>query len=129
MRTSSLELDKIKNRECFLFDASHYFYLLTKGDMYWIDKVTSVYVKTGHGIWTSATVGKRIGMYLSAMAALNEETDYKIWKKIVQQINFVTSYWIRLENRERYGITTRDGKRTTLQRLKRLYCTLRTCFS
>ena len=101
VRSSCMDLDKIKNKESFLFDAAQYFYLLTKGNMYWIDKICSVYVKTGKGTCSSASAGKRFGAYLSAIAQLNEDTDYKIWHKLVQQINMVSAFWVNLDNKSK----------------------------
>ena len=128
VRSSCMELDKIKNKESYAFDAAQFFYLLTKGNMYWIDKISSVYVKTGKGISTSASAEKRINMFVRAMTDLNEDTDYKIWGKIAQQIHLNRCYWTTLESRKRFGIPL-NGKRNIFQHAKRLYCVLRTCFS
>ena len=98
VRTSCINLDSLKYKETFLFDASQFFYLIIQGNMYWIDKICSVYVKTGTGTWSSAGAATRIGTYLTAMSQLNEDTNYKIWKKIIQQINLVGNYWVNLDN-------------------------------
>ena len=97
IRASAMELGVIQHKEAFLFDASQYFYLLNKGPMYWIDKPTSVYVKTGEGVWSSVTASNRMNQFWRAMLELNLQTNGAFFEKIAQQIVLVTNYWLNLE--------------------------------
>ena len=99
IRTSALNLNNIKHKETVLFDASQFFYLMSQGNMYWIDQIFSVYVKTGTGTCSSALAGKRLSVYWKAMIDFNEDTAGKYWQKVAQQICLVTNFWIDLENR------------------------------
>ena len=97
VRTSSIDFQKLKNKETVLFDAAQFFYLITKGNMYWIDKICSVYVKTGKGTCSSASSGTRMQAYWRAMVDMNEDTDCVIWRKVAQQLSFVSTVWLRLD--------------------------------
>ena len=96
-----MELGEIQHKEAFLFDASQYFYLLNKGPMYWIDKPTSVYVKTGEGVWSSATASNRMNQFWRAMLELNLQTNGVFFEKIAQEIVLVTNYWLNLELKQK----------------------------
>lgn len=117
VRKSCVNLDKLKHKETFLFDVSQFFYLIIQGNMYWIDKICSVYVKTGRGTWSSAGAGTRMGAYLTAMSQLNEDTNYKIWKTIIQQINLVGNYWVNLDNQlyNKHSISSSNKQNSTSQ--------------
>ena len=97
IRSSAMQLDTLRHKESFLFDSAQFLYLMTKGNMYWIDKVCSVYVKTGKGTCSSADVGKRLNAFQRAMIDLNEDTNLKIWRKITQQLILVSDFWLTKE--------------------------------
>jgi len=101
IRTSSLNIEEIKHKESILFDASQFFYLLTKGNMYWIDKIFSVYVKTGTGVCSSAVASNRLSAYWRAMIDLNEDTKGVCWGKIAEQLCLVSTVWVNLSKEKK----------------------------
>lgn len=119
IRTSSMQLENVKYKEAFLFDAAQYFYLLDKGSMYWIDKPTSVYVKTGEGVWSCACASNRMNQYWKAMLELNLQTNGHFFEKIAQQIVLVTNYWLNLELKQK-NQTPIQNKPKTLPKQQKL---------
>ena len=74
IRTSAFNLDKIKHKEAFLYDNCQFYYLLTKGNMYYIPKVMSAYVLTGNGIFSgNEDVYRRIRKHMEAFFELEDE--------------------------------------------------------
>lgn len=96
IRMSAIKLNKIKHKKAFLYDAAQFFYLLTLGNMYWINKICSVYVKTGHGIWSASSVEQKLSIYWKSMIEMNEETQGVWIMKIAQQFEIVSHFWLGL---------------------------------
>jgi glycosyltransferase involved in cell wall biosynthesis len=93
IRTELLDIDKIRNKEAILFDICEYFYLIIKGPYYYIDKIMSVYQRTGTGV--SSGKDPLIFLndhYIPSIVAFNIETNYiiadKIFSECISQINF-----------------------------------------
>lgn len=80
IRTECLNLDKITHKESVLFDNAQFYYLLLKGNMYFIDREMSVYNQTGTGTWSGASILQRIKNYNAAMEELMEEMDNDVIK-------------------------------------------------
>ena len=76
-RTEIMNLDEIKNAFVLSSDISANFYFLTKGSLYYIDKVMSVYNYTGKGVYSGVSSYRQ--RYNSALRIkeLNTEFGYK----------------------------------------------------
>lgn len=85
-RMSLIDLNKIKYKEAFLYDNCQFFYLLLKGNMYFINKVMSVYQQTGDGSCSGKHPWVRADLHTRALLDLNRETEYKIATKIYAEI-------------------------------------------
>lgn len=86
IRSSAIDLDKIKEKESVLFDNCLFYYLLLKGSMYYIDKVMSVYRHTGKGNYTGRTNMRRLSIFINAMEEFNRETDFAVATKIYRDV-------------------------------------------
>ncbi len=114
IRTKNINLDSLKYKESFTVDASQFFYLLSIGSMYWLDMVSTVYVKTGKGFWSNADYPKRMSFFSKALICMNEDTNGIWWNKILQQLVVVTRYYDSLNDR---GNRVRDDVRVTKYKL------------
>lgn len=76
-RTSCLELDKVKNHEIISWDSTNYWWFLSKGKCYYIDKVMSVYNVNGFSTFIGSGVNNQIKMAIKNVLAINKEFDYK----------------------------------------------------
>lgn len=76
-RTDCLNLKEIKNPIIATYDIATNFYYLTKGNLYYIDKVMSVYNYTTKGIYSGLSSYEQRYKSASVIYQLNEEFDYK----------------------------------------------------
>lgn len=76
-RTSCLNLDKLKNPFMVCVDVASVFWFLSFGDMYYIERVMSVYNFSYSGVYSGAD--NKMQRYMGANAAyqINREFDYK----------------------------------------------------
>ena len=92
IRMSMIDLDEIEYKEAFLYDNCQFFYLLLKGNMYFINKVMSVYQQTGVGNCSGKHPWIRADIHTRALLDLNRETKSKIANKIYSEIIFYLRY-------------------------------------
>lgn len=92
IRMSDVDLDNIKYKEAFLFDNCQFYFMLLKGDMYFINKVMSVYNQTGSGVCSGQTPYNRISAYIDSLMDFNKETNSIIQERILLEIHFYISY-------------------------------------
>ena len=76
-RSECLKLDEIKNPLIATYDIAINFYYLTKGNLYYIDKIMSVYNYTNRGVYSSASSYLQRFKSASVIKQINEEFDYK----------------------------------------------------
>lgn len=76
-RTSCLELDKVKDTDAVVWDSASFWYFLTKGKLYYINEIMSVYNYTHEGVYTGASNRKRLQMAVNNILLINKELDYK----------------------------------------------------
>ncbi len=95
IRMDCVDMNNIKHKEAFLFDVAQFYYLFSKGKMYWIDKVCSVYRKVG-GVWSGASPERRLTNISRALLDVNEETNFIFHQKICSQLVLIISYWASL---------------------------------
>ena len=72
-----MKLDEIKNPLIATYDIAINFYYLTKGNLYYIDKIMSVYNYTNKGVYSSASSYLQRFKSASVIKQINEEFDYK----------------------------------------------------
>lgn len=98
-RTKCLNLEEIKNPLVATYDIASNFYFLTKGNLYYIDKIMSVYNYTNKGIYSGVCSYKQRYMSASVIAQLNDEFDYKYNRLLSRffstKLNLnIFTYWI-----------------------------------
>lgn len=76
-RTEALNLDEISDKIIPTYDIASNFYYLTKGDLFYIDKVMSVYNVTGRGIYSSLSSYEQAYKTATVINKLNAEFKYK----------------------------------------------------
>lgn len=76
-RSECLNLDEIKNPIIATYDIASNFYFLTKGNLYYIDKVMSVYNYTSKGIYSGASSYSQRFKSANVINQLNEEFNFK----------------------------------------------------
>lgn len=76
-RTSCLDLENIKSIEVPVWDSTSYWWFLSKGKLYYIDEVMSVYNRTDTGVFSGASKEKRDRMSIRNILSINKEFNYK----------------------------------------------------
>lgn len=76
-RTACLNLSEIKNKLIAVYDIATNFYFLTKGKLYYIDKIMSIYNWTNKGVYSGVSRYKQRFMCADVVNQINEEFDYK----------------------------------------------------
>ena len=76
-RTSSLALDTIKNKAIPAWDSTSYWWFLSKGNLYYIDEVMSVYNITDTGVYSGTSKEKKRLMAVKRITEINKELEYK----------------------------------------------------
>lgn len=100
IRMSCIDLDSIKYKEAFLYDNCNFYYLLLKGNMYFINKVMCCYVQTGKGRFSSLSTYKRIDMHIRALNDFNSETNFVILDRIIKDMHLFINYYMTIEKTE-----------------------------
>lgn len=91
-RTSCLELDKVKNIEVVVWDSCNWWWFLSKGKLYYIDKVMSAYNRTDTGIFSGATKEKQAKLSIRNILSINKEFNYQhnnIFVEILKRKKFI----------------------------------------
>lgn len=76
-RSSCLNLSEIKNPIVATYDIASNFYFLTKGNLYYIDKIMSVYNYTTKGIYSGVSSYQQRYKSAFVIKQLNEEFEYR----------------------------------------------------
>lgn len=76
-RTECIDLDSVKNKEVLTWDSTSWWYFLSKGNLYYIDEVMSVYNYTLEGVYSAASIKKQKQMAINCIMLINKEFNYK----------------------------------------------------
>lgn len=76
-RRDCIDLKCLKQKESVVFDYCSYYYYLSKGKLYYIDKVMSEYNCTGTGWFSSCGLEVRLKTALKAVMIINEELNFR----------------------------------------------------
>lgn len=99
LRTSAIDLENVKNKEDFLYDNCQFFYLILKGNMYYFDKVMSIYNQHAQGSFSGIMCEKKIRIHVKNLLTFNENTDYIIEEVIYRHIAQFINYWLYLNTK------------------------------
>lgn len=98
IRMSCVDLKSIKYKEAFLYDNCQFYYLLLKGNMFFIDRVMNYYQQTGEGYFSKLTPYQRIDMHIRALNDFNSETNFVILDKIIRDMFLFIKYYMDIES-------------------------------
>lgn len=99
IRTSNLELDSVKSKETVLFDFTQFYWLLLKGDYYYINKTFHAYQRTGHGLCSSVEPLRFLNQFIQNCLDFNIDTDFKIADKIFSEMILQTNFRLYLSKK------------------------------
>lgn len=98
IRMCCMDFDEVENKETLLYDNAQFFYLLSKGFMYYIDAVMSVYVQTGNGTFSGEDIIHRVRTHIANLLQVNLEVDYVAEKVIYEHLNSFIGYNLWLDD-------------------------------
>jgi len=122
IRMSRVDLDGLTDKEDFLYDNSQFFYLLQRGNLYFIQRVMSVYVMNMSSAFTSLQVQQKIRGHFDRMLHINESTNREFERLIYRHLGSFAKYWFRLDDIISKQIKDRNDYIAILQKdLKKLF--------
>ena len=98
IRMSCVDLDGLTDKEDFLYDNTQFFYLLKRGNLYFIQRVMSVYVMNMSSAFTSLQVQQKIRGHFERMQHINESTSREFERLIYRHLGSFAKYWFRLDD-------------------------------
>ena len=113
IRMSCVDLGALIDREDFLYDNCQFFYLLSRGNMYFIQRVMSVYRMNMASTFTSLQVQKKISGHFARLIHMNESTNCEFERMIYRHLGSFARYWLQLDDVEQ-GILKDQGSLTTI---------------
>ena len=121
IRMSCVDLHGLKDKEDFIYDNAQFFYLLYRGNIYFIQRVMSVYVMNMSSTFTSWQVQQKISGHFDRMLHINDSTKREFERLICRHLGSFTGYWLRLDDIEKKIIKERSEIITAILRvLKKL---------
>ena len=100
IRMSCVDLDALSDKEDFLYDNCQFFYLLFRGDIYFIHRVMSVYNMNMASSFTSLQVQKKISGHFSRMIHIDKSTNGIYERLIYRHLGSFARYWLALDDIE-----------------------------
>ena len=98
IRTECLHLDRIKYKESVLFDFTQFYYLLLQGKYYYIDRIMSVYQRTGDGTCSHKDPLEFLDTFVANAIDFNKETGGVIRDKIYRDCMLQMSFRLKLSH-------------------------------
>ncbi|MDR2572122.1 MAG: glycosyltransferase [Oscillospiraceae bacterium] len=100
IRMSCVDLDKLEDKEDFLYDNAQFLYLLQRGKLFFYQRIMSVYVMNMSSTFTSLQVQKKISEHFEKMLHINESTNREFERLIYRHLGSFSFYWNRLDDIE-----------------------------
>lgn len=97
IRTACISLKDIQYKESFLFDHTQFYYLLLKGNLYYIDKPMSVYRRTGKGTCSEKRPLEFLNTFIQNSLDFNKETNFSIADKIFADCILQSDFRLKLD--------------------------------
>lgn len=98
IRMCCINFEELESKETLLYDNAQFFYLLSKGFMYYISTVMSVYVQTGSGAFSGEDIVPRVRTHIKNLLQVNAETSYVAEKVIYEHLNSFIGYNLWLDD-------------------------------
>lgn len=118
VRYSCLKIDEVKNKENILFDICHFYWLIMQGPFYYINKIMSVYVRTGKGMASRASQMQLLNLIGCRIIDFNQETNFKI-APILFRLYMCQIYGRLFLSHEKIPLFSRNINFTKSSRFKR----------
>lgn len=94
-RTSCIDWKNLIHKDIIVWDSCSYWYFLSKGKLYYIDEVMSVYNYSGEGVFSGSSDIKKMQMSLRNIFKTNDQFNYK-YNKIFNKLILKHNYYLRL---------------------------------
>lgn len=107
-----------KAGKVFLFDWNNIFLLLEKGDMYYIDKIMSIYNQTGQGIYSGASLNKKFENCVREFYAYDKYTHSKNTKMLHYILVDFIHYLYQNNSVDVNDLEKKEKNRLKLKRIK-----------
>lgn len=122
IRMDCVDLDALTDKEDFLYDNAQFFYLLSRGKVYFIQRIMSVYNMNMSSSFTSMHVQNKIKGHWSRMLHINESTDYVYERLIYRHLASFAKYWLALDDIESGIIKEHSEIVYMIQRIYKKVC-------
>ena len=86
MRTSCIDFKELKDKGSLIWDSCSYWYFLSKGNLFYIDEVMSVYNYSGKGIFSGSIEAVKIKMAVENILRSNAEFRYNYNNIFMEQL-------------------------------------------
>lgn len=96
IRSSAIDLKEIKYKESVLFDFTQFYYLLLKGNYYYIDMPMTVYQRTGAGVCSGITPVEFLNTFIQNAIDFNKQTNNIIADKIFSECMLQADFRLQL---------------------------------
>lgn len=116
IRMSCVKMDELDYKEDFLYDNAQFFYLLQRGNEFFIQRVMSIYRMSMSGTFTSMQVQKKIREHGTRMIHINQSTNYVYERLIYRHLASFTRYWLALDDIEHEVVKDRGSLMTMINR-------------
>lgn len=113
IRTSCLELEKIRYKEAILFDFCQFYWLLLKGRYFYINRAMSVYRRTGAGTCSSKSPLVFLNDFYQNAIDFNKQTKFCIADKIFSDCILQSRFRLDLYNQANQVVVTRQENEST----------------
>ena len=85
-RTSVIDFNQIKYKESLVWDSNLYWYFLSKGNLFYVNKSMSVYRCNGKGIYSGLSKKKQRIMHILNILIINKELEFKYNKMFMKKL-------------------------------------------
>lgn len=98
IRMCCIDFSELKNKETLLYDNAQFFYLISKGFLFYIDRVMGVYNQTGTGTFSGEKLICRMRTHINNLLQANEDINYAAEKVIYEHLNSFLGYNLWLDD-------------------------------
>ena len=116
IRMSAIDLNMLEEKEDFLYDNCQFFYLLSRGKLYFIQRIMSAYCMNTSSTFTSMNVQDKITCHFERLMHINKSTNREFDRIIFRHLVSFAKYWFKLDDNTKNSI--RDSTNTVVSHTK-----------
>ena len=98
IRMGVVDLAALDEKEDFLYDNCQFFYLLSRGKLYYIQRIMSTYCMNISGTFTSLSVQNKISSHFERLMHINQSTNREFEQTIFRHLVSFAKYWFKLDD-------------------------------